>query len=80
MSWYSAADFRASSNWPRRSRVWSSPEGQPVEAMSPSDHWEMVSLSIRGHFWSQPSAYASEESLKRLCSPVRFAAQIVLWV
>ncbi len=80
MSWYSAAAFRASSYWPRRSRVWSSPEGQPVEAMSPSDHWEMVSLSMRGHFWSQPSAYASEDSLKRLCRPVLFAAQIVLWV
>lgn len=80
MSWYSEAAFRASSNWPRRSRVCSSPEGQPVEAMSPSDHLEMVSLSIRGHFWSQPSAYASEESLKRLCSPVALAAQIVLWV
>lgn len=51
-----------------------------MEAMSPSDHWEIVSLSIRGHFWSQPSAYASEESLKRLCRPVALAAQIVLWV
>ncbi|CAM5233600.1 hypothetical protein STANM309S_06277 [Streptomyces tanashiensis] len=80
MSWYSEAAFRASSNWPRRRRVCSSPEGQPVEAIRPSDHWEMVSLSIRGHFWSQPSAYASEESLKRLWSPVEFAAQIVLWV
>ncbi|CAO0826263.1 hypothetical protein SMICM17S_04866 [Streptomyces microflavus] len=51
-----------------------------MEAIRPSDHWEMVSLSIRGHFWSQPSAYASEESRKRLCSPVLFDAQIVLWV
>lgn len=51
-----------------------------MEAIRPSDHWAMVSLSMRGHFCSQPSAYASEESLKRLCSPVLFAAQIVLWV
>lgn len=80
MSWYSDADFSASSNWPSRSRVWSSPEGQPVEAIRPSDHWEMVSLSIRGHFVSQPSAYASEDSRKRLCRPVLLAAQIVLWV
>lgn len=80
MSWYSEAAFTASSNWPRRSRVCSSPEGHPVEAISPSDHWEMVSLSIRGHFCSQPSAYASEDSRNRLCSPVRFAAQIVLCV
>ena len=80
MSWYSEAALSASSNWPRRSRVCSSPEGQPVEAISPSDHWAMVSLSIRGHFCSQPSAYASEESRKRLCRPVLFAAQIVLWV
>lgn len=46
----------------------------------PSDHCEIDSLSIRGHFWSQPSEYASEESRKRLCRPVELAAQIVLWV
>ncbi len=46
----------------------------------PSDHWAIVSLSIRGHFWSQPSAYASEDSRKRLCRPVLFTAHIVLWV
>ncbi|CAM5645608.1 hypothetical protein STENM36S_09552 [Streptomyces tendae] len=46
----------------------------------PSDDWLMVSLSIRGHFCSQPSAYASEERRKRLCSPVLFVAHMVLWV
>lgn len=51
-----------------------------MEAISPSDHLEMVSLSIRGHFVSQPSAYASEDSRKRLFRPVAFAAQIVLCV
>lgn len=80
ISWYSAAARSASSSWPSRSRVCTSPEGQPVEAISPSDHCEIDSLSIRGHFWSQPSEYASEESRKRLCRPVELAAQIVLWV
>ena len=51
-----------------------------MDAIRPSDHWAMVSLSMRGHFCSQPSAYASDESRKRLCSPVLFAAHIVLWV
>lgn len=51
-----------------------------MDAISPSDHWEIVSLSMRGHFCSQPSAYASDDSLKRLCRPVLFAAQIVLCV
>ncbi|CAM5420965.1 hypothetical protein SFUMM280S_09867 [Streptomyces fumanus] len=51
-----------------------------MEATIPSDHWEIVSLSIRGHFCSQPSAEASEESRNRLCRSRLVPAYTVLWV
>ena len=49
MSWYFAAAFNASSNWPSRSRVCTSPDGQPVVAISPVGVLGEQSASIRGH-------------------------------
>ena len=51
-----AAALRASSCWPSLSRVCTSPDGQPVEAISPLLCSAISSLSIRGHLTSQPSA------------------------
>ena len=48
MSWKSAAAFRASSYWPSRNRVCTSPPTQPVVAMTPFAYLESSSRSIRG--------------------------------
>ncbi len=49
-------------------------------AMMPSACAAMSSSSIRGHLPSWPSMDASDDSLKRLRSPVAFSATIVMWV
>ena len=75
-----AADSSASRYWPSRSRVCTSPDGQPVVAMMPAACSAMISASIRDHLPSWPSNEASDDSLNRLRSPVAFSATMVRWV
>ena len=66
--------------WPRRRRVWISPEGQPEVAMIPSEYSARISASMRAHLPSCPSYEASEDSRNRLRRPVAFSATIVMCV
>ncbi len=79
MSWQAEAAFTASSYWLSRSRVCTSPEGQPVVAMIPSECSAISSRSIRGlPAGNCPSKLAREESRKRLRSPCGVRAHIVM--
>ena len=62
---------------PSRSRVCTSPDGQPVVAMMPAACSAISSASMRDHLPSWPSKEASEDSLNRLRRPVAFSATIV---
>ena len=75
-----AADSSASRSWPSRSRVCTSPDGQPVVAMMPAAFSATISASILDHLPSWPSNDASDDSLNRLRTPVAFSATIVRWV
>ena len=65
---------------PSRSRVCTSPDGQPVVAMMPAAFSAIISASIRDHLPSCPSNDASDDSLNRFRSPVAFSATIVMCV
>ena len=80
MSCSSPAARTASSHWPRRSRVWISPDGQPVVAIRPLPYRCSRSRSMRGHLPICPSSEASDEARMRLCRPSLFRASSVMCV
>ena len=80
MSRNSEAASTALSYWPSRSRVWISPEGQPVVATSPSPYCDSSSRSRRGHLAKTESSEAREPIRKRLCMPVLLRASSVMCV
>ena len=61
----------ASRSWPSRSRVCTSPDGQPVVAMMPAACSAMSSASIRDHLPSWPSNEASERQLEQVAQTGR---------
>ena len=69
MSRKSEAACIASRYWPRRRRVCTSPEGQPVVAIRPFEYWLSSSRSSRGHLAYTESSEAIEPIRNRLCIP-----------
>ena len=80
MSRKSEAACIASRYWPRRRRVWTSPDGQPVVAIRPFEYRLSSSRSMRGHFAYTESSEAIEPILNRLCMPVLSSDSSVMWV